>query len=70
MDFWTDSIGPGAEEAFEGRQERQAFGIEAPMVLVVEDAANTGALVNGKHIGGGKTDVVIFEDESALHALG
>lgn len=68
--FGADAGGPGFEEAFEGGDHGEAFGVEAPVVLVVEDAFDAGALVDGEDVGGGKADVVVFEDEAALDGFG
>src|SRR5579875_3977030 len=56
---------PRCAETLERLHERQAFRVEAPVVLVVPDALHARCFMHLQDIACGKTDVVVFQNQSA-----
>ena len=70
VDLGAHPCGPGREEPFQHIAHREPLGIEAPHVLVIEDAAHARPLVDPQHVRGREADVVILQHQASADMLG
>src|ERR1700761_6060451 len=68
--LWTNALRPGPQKFCQGVDEGQALWIEAPVVLVVEDAFDACMLVDCEDVCGGVANVIVFEYETPADGFG